>query len=264
MNWYKTEYLNATSAKYAISWSSAGKGFLVPLIIGGGLLTLVMQSGVSNEELTEIAERNNRNVPAIRQELENKVKSMGHSIAINQPQAIQTPQIKPKSNNFKETILNELIGFEGTKEKVYNDPLLGDKARTIGIGFNLSDPAISNVVKSLGYDVEALKSRRKILNQKDQIIIANELINIATQNAKRDIPNFDQLNDEAKSILIQMEYQMGSLIGWNKLKNALMQAPPNYQEAAKEMLDSKWARQLRNLLDNPSNYNIQTRAEKLE
>ncbi len=254
MNWYKTEYLNTTSAKYAIDWSSASRSFLIPIIIGGGLLGLVMQSGINNEELIEIVERNNRNIPQIKQELENKVKSMDHSIAIE-------PQIKEE--NIQDSVLSDLMHFEGSEERVHDDPLVGQAARTIGIGFNLSDPAIAQIINSLGYNVEALKQGKEVLNQNDQKNIAKELINIAIQNAKRDFPNFDQLNNEAKSILIQMEYQMGSLQLWKRLQKSLMQSPPNYQEAAKEMLDSKWARQLRSLLSNPNDYSRQTRAEIL-
>ena len=271
MNWYKTEYLNAVSSKYAADWASMGKGFLAPLIIGGGLLTLIMQSGVSNEELVEIAEKNNRNVPAIRQELENKVKSMGHPIDIDRPKQPmlqqtqnQQPVAQQKRDNLKETILNELINFEGSEEKIYPDPLHSDKIPTIGIGFNLNNRDVIDAIEMLGrYNIDALKQGKQTINFEDQKKVSNILIDHSFNRAKNDFPNFNNLNPEAQSILVQMEYQMGGLSHWNKLRAALNQNPPDYQIAADEMLDSKWAKQLRGLLDDPKDTTKQTRAEKL-
>ena len=57
-----------------------------------------------------------------------------------------------------------------------------------------------------------------------------------------------KISDDAKFIIIEMIFQLGGN-GVSKFRNmwkALKETPPNYPEAATQMLDSRWAKQTPN------------------
>ena len=68
-------------------------------------------------------------------------------------------------------------------------------------------------------------------------------VQIAIDRCKK-IYEWDTFPSEVQEILINMTFNLGSLVKWKNFNSAL--AARNWKEAAKHGLDSKWARQVPN------------------
>jgi lysozyme len=117
-------------------------------------------------------------------------------------------------------ILEQLKRDEGLKLKPYKDTV---GKTTIGIGRNLDDVGIS--------EDEAI------------ILLHNDLAKVAGQ-IRAALPWADQLGPIRGSVLGNMAFNMGiaGLLNFHKFLTALRLG--NYDQAAAEMLDSKWASQV--------------------
>lgn len=124
-------------------------------------------------------------------------------------------------------LMRQTRGFECRDGKPANKPYRDSKGKlTIGIGRNLDDVGIS--------DDEAV-----MLCQHDVLRVSSELAAA--------IPWIGELEETRQAVLYQMAFQMGThgLMGF---KNFLTLAKEGrHQEAAAEMLRSKWAEE-----DSPS------------
>jgi lysozyme len=114
----------------------------------------------------------------------------------------------------------QLIQHEGFKLRVYKDTL---GIETIGVGRNLRDKGIcdSEVIYLLRNDIAEC---RQSLEKFDW---------------------YNQLIERRKRVLIDMCFNMGMrrLLGFTKMIAALKES--NYAKAADEMLNSKWADQVK-------------------
>ena len=116
-------------------------------------------------------------------------------------------------------LLESIKKHEGFRSKPYPDPLHGWDVPTFGIGFTYITEEESEYL--LGRRVATIKER------------------LSTS-----IPKFTALPESIQNILIEMAFQLG-VAGLLKFKKALAAISiGDYEEAAKEMLDSKWARQV--------------------
>ena len=119
---------------------------------------------------------------------------------------------------------------EGYRNKVYLDSL---GKRTVDVGhLCVEDHWEDNKEYSEEYLMKVLK---------------DDLKN-AIQGAEDLLKDFPLLDDLAEEIIIEMIFQLGKT-GVSKFKNmwkALQQEPPQYDVAATEMLDSRWAKQTPN------------------
>ena len=132
-------------------------------------------------------------------------------------------------------LLESVKKHEGFKDHVYLDSL---SKRTVGYGHLCVEDHWEDGKK---YDKEYLED---ILEKDLQgaIDCAEDLINNCPSGNKANI------SDDAKIIIIEMIFQLGKT-GVSKFRNmwkALQQDPPNYEEAAIQMLDSRWAKQTPN------------------
>lgn len=129
-----------------------------------------------------------------------------------------TPESKKKLRDM-------LIGDEEYKQFPYNDTT---GHLTIGIGRNLTDRGVSTS--------EALA------------MLDNDIIYF-THKLNHYFPFFDELDDMRKIILINMCFNLG-IFGLLEFKNMLSAIQDkNYKLAAIEMLDSKWATQVKGRAD---------------
>lgn len=94
---------------------------------------------------------------------------------------------------------------------------------TIGYGHNIEDNGISNDVADY---------------------ILDEDLRASAREATYAIDNFHELNEHRQAVLIEMAFALGlpRLRGFVKMIKAVSQH--DYQEAAEELLDSKWAREV--------------------
>jgi len=156
--------------------------------------------------------------------------------------SIQTPTQAPSGIPSFDTMYNFIKSNEGYKTKVYKDPA-GNLA--IGLGFNLDRSLAKTLFKNMGIDYNDVRQGRRILTEKEIRSLFQYDLNLAINNAKRFVNNFDSLPHDAKMVLIDMSYNMGfdGLNKFQEFKKALEQN--NFRQAAREMEDSKWFAQVK-------------------
>lgn len=96
---------------------------------------------------------------------------------------------------------------------------------TIGIGYNLSDRGVSDKWINEQYEEDVQYFYSKLFNDFDW---------------------FNRLNNDRKVVLIDMIFNLGykNFLSFKRLISALSR--DDYKEAAHEMLESKWAHQVKN------------------
>ena len=125
------------------------------------------------------------------------------------------------NNDFNE-ILEDIKKHEGFESKVYK---CTEGYDTIGYGFAIKDLVIDKDVA----DLILMKKIHKIL---ERVLVA--------------FPWFQNINNEAKSVIINMCYQLG-IRGFSKFKKTIyLLETEQYEDASVEMLDSLWAKQTPN------------------
>ncbi len=126
-----------------------------------------------------------------------------------------------KGNVLLARLREMLVIHEGLELKPYRDTV---GKLTIGVGRNLDDVGIARS--------EAL------------FLLDNDIENSITE--MRSFQWFDNLDLERKVVLVNMHFNMGldRLRGFKKMLVAVKLG--EYEEAAEEMLDSKWAKQVGN------------------
>ena len=126
-------------------------------------------------------------------------------------------------------LLEKIKHHEGFVEHVYDDSL---GIPTIGYGF-----AIKDLVLEEDLCDEILLRKLRILGKS---VIGK-------------FPFFDSLPSDCKTVLMEMCYQLG-VTGVSKFKKALKAMEDgDWEKAADEMLDSKWAKQTPNRAKEMSN-----------
>ena len=124
-------------------------------------------------------------------------------------------------------LLESVKKHEGYRNTVYLDSL---GKRTVGVG---------HLCVEDHWEDNKEYSEEMLMN-----ILKDDLKN-AIQGAERLCSDCPDLDDLAKETIIEMVFQLGES-GVSKFKNmwkALEQNPPQYDVAATEMLDSRWAKQ---------------------
>jgi len=122
-------------------------------------------------------------------------------------------------------LLKSVKKHEGYRNKVYLDTL---GKRTVGVGHLC---------------VEDFWEDNKEYEEKFLMTILKHDLQTAIKGADRVLVECPVLDDLAEEIIIEMVFQLGET-GVSKFKNMLKALKvPDYQTAAIEMLDSKWAKQ---------------------
>ena len=126
-------------------------------------------------------------------------------------------------------LLQSVKKHEGYRNKVYLDTL---GKRTVGVGHLCVEDF---------WEDDKEYSEEMLMN-----ILKDDLKN-AIEGAERLLKDCLILDSLAKEIIIEMVFQLGET-GVSKFKNMLkaLKEGPDYQTAAIEMLDSKWAKQTPN------------------
>lgn len=142
-------------------------------------------------------------------------------------------------DNINYTKLYEMIArHEGVKNEAYFDT---KGILTIGAGFNLKRADAKEKITSLGLDYHNVCNKKQRLSNEQIYRLMKKDVETAISDAKNYVgKSWDSLNPKAQEVLIDMSYNLGSprLSKFKKLRAALINR--NYQEAAKEMKNSKW------------------------
>ncbi|WP_444943959.1 glycoside hydrolase family protein [Microbulbifer sp. ZKSA006] len=125
-------------------------------------------------------------------------------------------------NVLKKYLVEQLLSHEGVELKTYK---CSAGRLTIGVGRNLSDRGVS-------YD-EAL------------ILLKND-IDFYFGEVSEKLDFFNSLSMKRKAVLVNMAFNLGvaGLMGFKNMLAAI--AAGDYEQAAEEMLNSLWAKQVGN------------------
>ena len=120
----------------------------------------------------------------------------------------------------RQRLWEQLIQHEGLRLKPYH---CSAKKLTIGVGRNLDDVGIT--------EEEAM------------VLLGNDISRVITE-LDQNIPAFSSLNEIRKRVLVDMGFNLGisRLMKFRRMLAALETG--NWSQAAVEMMDSRWARQV--------------------
>ena len=146
--------------------------------------------------------------------------------------------MKYNSENF----VTKLIAHEGLRLQVYQDTLGID---TIGIGRNLEDRGITK--EELDWmdmpNMDAVYEHG--IREADAMYLAQNDVQIVEEELLRAHPCVEDLDAVRQLVLVDMAFNMGvpRLCKFKKMWNAIHEN--KFDVAAKEMLDSRWAIQVK-------------------
>ena len=142
----------------------------------------------------------------------------------------------------RDDFIKKLIAHEGLRLEVYQDTLGID---TIGIGRNLEDRGITEQeLSDLGIPSIELVYENGI-TEVDAVYLATNDVQIVETELVRAHPCVDKLDSVRQLILMDMAFNMG-VPRLCKFKNMWVAIhEDDFITAAKEMLDSRWANQVK-------------------
>jgi lysozyme len=142
----------------------------------------------------------------------------------------------------KEHLLKELVKHEGLRLQVYQDTLGID---TIGIGRNLEDRGISKEELD-ELDIPTIDHVYTYgITEADAMVLAENDVQIVEEELLRAHPCVEDLDAVRQLVLVDMAFNMGvpRLCKFKKMWNAVHEN--KFDVASKEMLDSRWAIQVK-------------------
>ena len=142
----------------------------------------------------------------------------------------------------RDNLIEKLVVSEGLRLQVYKDTLGID---TIGIGRNLEDRGITK--EELDWmDIPNIDVVYEMgITEADAVYLATNDVQIVEEELVRAHPCVDRLDAVRQLICIDMAFNMGvpRLCKFKKMWAAI--EAEDYPTAAKEMLDSRWAKQVK-------------------
>jgi lysozyme len=142
----------------------------------------------------------------------------------------------------KDLLMEKLISHEGLRLQVYEDSL---GIATIGIGRNLEDRGITpEELEWMDIPNMAIVHTMGI-TEADAMYLAQNDVQIVEEELLRSHPCVENLDAVRQLVLVDMAFNMGvpRLGKFKKMWAAIHEN--NFEEAAKEMLDSRWANQVK-------------------
>jgi lysozyme len=142
----------------------------------------------------------------------------------------------------KEHLLEELVKHEGLRLQVYQDTLGID---TIGIGRNLKDRGISKEELD-ELDIPTIDHVYEYgITEADAMLLAENDVQIVEEELLRAHPCVEDLDAVRQLVLVDMAFNMGvpRLCKFKKMWSAIHEN--KFDVASKEMLDSRWANQVK-------------------
>ena len=143
--------------------------------------------------------------------------------------------------DFNEGLYLQVLGHEDSRPYAYKDTT---GHLTIGIGYNLDDKDNQKILAGMGYNVKDVRAGKVRLTEPVIRSLYDTSIAKATKDANKWIPNLSEQPENVQKAIIDMSFNLGAtkLAGFAKTREALINK--NYQEASKQMMDSKWAKQV--------------------
>jgi lysozyme len=144
------------------------------------------------------------------------------------------------ASDFGESLYLQLLQHEGTRQYSYKDR----DGRSIGIGFNLNDKDNQRILADMGYNVQNVIAGKVRLTEPVIRSLYETSVAKATKDANKWIPNLSEQPEDVQKAVIDMSFNLGAtkLGGFVKTRDAIINK--DYKEAAKQMMDSNWAKQV--------------------
>jgi lysozyme len=139
-------------------------------------------------------------------------------------------------------LLKKLVEHEGLRLEVYQDSLGID---TIGVGRNLQDRGITKEELD-ALDIPSINTVYEHgITEADAAYLLENDVQIVEEELLRAHPCVDSLDSVRQLVLVDMAFNMGvpRLCKFQKMWNAIHEE--DFRNAAKEMLDSRWAIQVK-------------------
>jgi lysozyme len=143
--------------------------------------------------------------------------------------------------DFGQGLYEQVRLHEGSREYAYEDT---EGNPTIGIGFNLADKDNKKILAGMGYNVKDVIAKKVRLTEPVIQELYKTSIAKATKDATNWLPNLSEQPESVQKAVIDMSFNLGAtrLGGFVKTRAALINK--DYKEAAKQMMDSPWAKQV--------------------
>jgi len=115
----------------------------------------------------------------------------------------------------------------------------------IGVGVSLQLPRNEKRIEVLGRVVGDLLAGREELTDPEVDWLLDGDVELALQDARAVVPNFDDLSDARQAVLVDMAFCLGRfrLASFKRMRAAI--AAGEFEAAADEMIDSRWFRQVK-------------------
>ena len=142
----------------------------------------------------------------------------------------------------RQDLIDKLIVAEGLRLQVYKDTLGID---TIGIGRNLEDRGITKE-ELADLDIPTIEHVYEYgITEADAVYLAENDVQIVEEELLRAHPCVEDLDAVRQLVLVDMAFNMGvpRLCKFKKMWNAIHEN--KFDVASKEMLDSRWANQVK-------------------
>ena len=139
-------------------------------------------------------------------------------------------------------LIKQLVQSEGLRLEVYQDTLGID---TIGVGRNLEDRGITQEELDT-MDIPNIETVYEYgITEVDAAFLLENDVQIVEEELVRAHPCVDSLDSVRQLVLVDMAFNMGvpRLCKFKKMWNAVHEE--DFPTAAKEMLDSRWANQVK-------------------
>jgi len=228
MNWYKISKIKIESSLM-------------------GTISRMLLVGVAHVAIIAFLIKNYNMTPEKAEEIVSLVDSKQTENVLEKPQVVQPVQKAPliqqeAPQTTQESARAMIKRYEGFSSKSYQDT---PENRSIGYGYNLSNPRAKSQIESLGLDYNAILSGRQKITKEQADILFQESFSDAVKQAQSFAPNYSSLPSSIRNVLIDMSYNLGPRINsFKQMRNAVENQ--DWDAMAKAMVNSDWYGQVGN------------------
>ena len=141
----------------------------------------------------------------------------------------------------RQALIKRLRDYEGCEYTAYDD---SEGYRTVAIGFLLDSPEAIDTIERMGLNYKGVYAGDVTLTDAHCNFLLDHKIDVAIADAKRLVSNFAELPDDVQDVIVDMSYNLGGPRLAKFVKTLAAFEARDYCTAAKEMAQSKWAKQV--------------------
>jgi len=261
MSWYQHQRQQdaCRTANRAAEWAkNLGLGAALG-VVPAAIIILVRVQGVTPQEASQQISGDESRAQSVIDQIES-VQPGGSQIILQQapPELVQqvNQEVQSAATNADEVMQQASSSLTPQEQFTAQWETYGGKpslfaypdadSKSIGYGFFLGNPNAKNRIESLGYDFNAVYTGEQPISAQDAASLFREDIRTANRDAQQLFRSFGEQPAAVQLILTDMAYNLGidRLSRFPKFRAAIEKK--DYQEAAKELIDSRWYGQVGN------------------